>query len=154
VDFEAFGIPDGLKITNGGSVLVNSYGLVSGLSKYTFNANSFRNLRVIVTGNQNIETGWDLRISCPGQPLSTPIAQRSVSLRMDGISTCLGYYSISFNGGPYTTGAVMLSVGRGHNAKLQFNGSCLPYSTLGRPYIDTGYGVKYLIGNDNFDVAP
>lgn len=85
LDFEAYSIPDEIRVTarnESNKELVNSKGQVSGFNiyKFTYDPNSLgtTNVKVKVTGNKNTGTSWTFTLGCPGQNLgnSDRVAKR------------------------------------------------------------------------------
>ncbi len=76
LDFEAYSIPDAIRVTpdnDSNNNLVNSNGQVSGFNVYKFNydPNSLGTTKVEikVTGNSDSGTAWVFTLGCPGQNL-------------------------------------------------------------------------------------
>lgn len=70
VQFEAFSIPDSLRISNSsGSTRFTTNGLVSGYSADTisYDPDSDGNLNIQVTGNSDNDTAWTLFVGCPNE---------------------------------------------------------------------------------------
>jgi hypothetical protein len=73
LEFEAYAIPDGIRAESANAAktsLVAYTGLISGYHLYTINYNpaalGSTKIHVVVTGNADTATRWDMAMSCPG----------------------------------------------------------------------------------------
>lgn len=76
VKFNAFNIPDSLQIKQGSKILYTTNGLISGYKKVELyhDPRYGEDWQIIVTGNTDTNTAWDLWISCPGENVTrTPM---------------------------------------------------------------------------------
>lgn len=172
IEFEAFGVPDAFSIASDatGQQLID-LGSGSGLRKATFSFNpvsSGQRLRLRVDANQNEPTFWTLRVSCPGQGVQTPIAQKSVRFSVVD-DTCGVNWSVSVNGGPPAQPPFSrtLSVGPGHLIRASwskpgvgFAASCGGTANTfpGNIQVDDGRGARPVVGGYStqgfFEVRP
>jgi hypothetical protein len=172
LEFEAYGVPDGFSIASGttNQQLID-LGSGSGLRKATFNFNpsaSGQRLRLRVDANQTEATFWQLRVSCPGQPIQLPVPQRSVRFSVVG-DTCGVNWTVSVNGSPPASPTFFrtLSVGPGHSIKASwtkpgvgFAASCGGTANTypGNIQVDDGRGARDVVGGYStqglFEVRP
>lgn len=73
VEFEAYEIPDKLEIWQGANLIVKTPGYVSDCNFATVyhNPSDGTDWRVLVFGNSDAATGWDIHISCPSDTKPT-----------------------------------------------------------------------------------
>jgi len=147
VQFEAFSIPDGLVVksaNSAGTVLATTHGLVSGLHTFNFNFDPLNlgstSINVVVTGNTDSGTAWNVVTGCPGQPLTTgngALPQETVKFSFGAaltgsLGSCIATVYIDGNSigsayadssSPHTLSA-NLTIGQGHGISYS-NFSCV-----------------------------